>query len=202
MKGSIRFLKHGRALSLEKALHCCAQSDHADRAHCLEFVYKRFFGYLFAITLRYVRNNEDAEELVNESFVKVFSKLDTFEGKGSDEQYEKQFKAWIARISVNSCIDFLRTKKVTYSLDDEDENEMDMPVVAASDSMDVEDILSLLYQLPDIQRSIFNLYEVEGYNHEEIGQMLGIPESTSRTYLTRAKQKLRKLYLEGNLTFR
>jgi len=61
--------------------------------------------------------------------------------------------------------------------------------------LEYEDMLSLIQQLPDIQRSIFNLYEIEGYSHEEIGKELGIPESTSRTYLTRAKQKLRKLYL-------
>lgn len=65
-----------------------------------------------------------------------------------------------------------------------------------TDRLGVEDIMKLLKQLPDVQRSIFNLFEIEGYSHEEIGEMLNIPESTSRTYLTRAKQRLRKLYIK------
>lgn len=68
--------------------------------------------------------------------------------------------------------------------------------VMVTDRLAVEDILKLLNQIPDVQRSIFNLFEIEGYTHEEIGKMLDIPESTSRTYLTRAKQRLRKLYVE------
>jgi RNA polymerase sigma-70 factor (ECF subfamily) len=69
-------------------------------------------------------------------------------------------------------------------------------LVNASDKLFAEDILKLLERLPEIQRIIFNLYEIEGYAHEEIGKMLNIPDSTSRTYLTRAKQRLRKLYIE------
>lgn len=187
-------------LSLEKAVYCCAQSDHVDHGRCLEFVYKRFYGYLFAITLRYVKNQEDAEELVNESFVRVFAKLGTFIGQGAGEQYERQFKAWIARISVNASIDFLRSKKITYSLDEDEAMEMDIPIVEAADDLEVADIMKLLDALPEIQRSIFNLYEIEGYSHEEIANLLNIPESTSRTYLTRAKQKLRNLYVKGSLT--
>jgi RNA polymerase sigma-70 factor (ECF subfamily) len=82
-----------------------------------------------------------------------------------------------------------------YMLDDLSAGDTIHYAVDNGSRLEYEDMLSLIQQLPDIQRSIFNLYEIEGYSHEEIGKELSIPESTSRTYLTRAKQKLRKLYL-------
>jgi RNA polymerase sigma-70 factor (ECF subfamily) len=73
---------------------------------------------------------------------------------------------------------------------------MHTPAVQLDSRLEVNEIMRLLDQLPEIQKTIFNLYEIEGYSHDEIAQMLNIPDSTSRTYLTRAKQKLRKLYLD------
>lgn len=147
--------------------------------------------------MRYVRNEYDAEELTNESFMRAFGKLDTFNSGDFGDRFEKSFRAWLARIAINMSIDFLRAQKQFVALDDINEGAFDHPRVDVSGDLHVEDIMKLLLQLPDIQRAIFNLYEVEGYSHEEISTLLGIPESTSRTYLTRAKKKLRKLYLES-----
>src|SRR5690606_35695193 len=131
----------------------------------------------------------------NESFIRAFNKIGTFNSEGLGDRFEKSFRAWLARIAVNISIDFLRAQKQLVALDDVPESELEHRPVPVSDGLHVEDIMKLMRKLPEIQRAIFNLYEVEGYSHEEVAKLLEIPESTSRTYLTRAKQKLRKLYL-------
>lgn len=194
MSFNIRYLKGKHALSLESAVRSCAQKGD-ERSK--EFIYKHCYGYVRAITMRYVKNEYDAEELINESFIRAFGKLASFSSSELGERFEKSFRAWLARIAVNISIDFLRAQKQFVALDNVNEGAFDHPRVEVSGDLYVEDIMKLLLQLPEIQRTIFNLYEVEGYSHEEISALLGIPESTSRTYLTRAKKKLRKLYLES-----
>lgn len=174
--------------------------QHPQRERAAEWIYKRYFGYLMAICLRYVRHREEAEEVVSESFVKVFTHMPDFQGKGASDQYEPLFKGWMARICVNASIDFLRRKKELASTDDEGFSESKMPYIEESAHLHVQDIYKLLARLPDTQRMIFNLFEVEGYSHEEISVLLNIPEGTCRTYLMRAKQKLRTWYLEDFTT--
>ena len=145
--------------------------------------------------MRYVKNEHDAEELTNESFMRAFTKIGTFNSNDGGERFERSFRAWLARIAVNMSIDFLRAQKSFVDIDGIVEGDYEPQRVDVSSGLHVEDIMKLLLQIPEMQRTIFNLYEVEGYSHEEVALLLGIPESTSRTYLTRAKQKLRKLYL-------
>ena len=192
MSFNIRYLKGSRAFSLGTAVrHCAQKGDEWSK----EFIYKNCYGYVRAITMRYVKNDNDAEELTNESFMRAFNKIETFSSNDEGERFEKSFRAWLARIAVNISIDFLRAQKTFVALDNVAEGEYEQQHVDVSGNLHVEDIMKLLLQLPEIQRTIFNLYEVEGYSHDEVAKLLGIPESTSRTYLTRAKQKLRKLYL-------
>ncbi|TJZ63491.1 sigma-70 family RNA polymerase sigma factor [Sphingobacterium olei] len=193
MKILPKYLKKNTPLSLKKALEECVVSD-TERSK--SFIYKKFYGYLMAVALRYIQEEMDAEDIVNESFVKVFRKLNAFSFHEEEEVLEKTFKAWIARITVNTSIDKLRAKKEIESIDDVSDKELVHHAVMVSTKLEEQDILKLLYELPEIQRSIFNLYEIEGYSHEEIGKLLNVPESTSRTYLTRAKSKLRKLYMD------
>ncbi|WP_233632655.1 RNA polymerase sigma factor [Parapedobacter sp. ISTM3] len=191
-------MKGKRVLSLENAVRGCVQ-DGDERSK--EWIYKSCYGYVRAITMRYVKNEFDAEELTNESFIRAFNKIATFSSVESGERFERSFRAWLARIAVNISIDFLRAQKQLLALDDVGEGEIEQQQVEVSGNLHVEDIMKLLLQLPEIQRTIFNLYEVEGYSHEEVSVMLDIPESTSRTYLTRAKKKLRQLYLASiNIT--
>lgn len=200
MSFNIRYLKGKQARSLESAVRSCAQNgDEWSK----EFIYKNCYGYVRAITMRYVKNEYDAEELTNESFIRAFGKVGTFSSADVGERFEKSFRAWLARIAVNISIDFLRSQKQFVPLDDINEGEIQQQSVTVSGALHVEDIMKLLSQLPEIQRAIFNLYEVEGYSHEEVSVLLSIPESTSRTYLTRAKKKLRQLYLAStNITAR
>lgn len=185
--------KKARPLTLREALEDCVV-DQSERGK--SFVYKKYYGYVMAVVLRYITIEIEAEEAVNESFVKAFRKIGSFEMHAEEEVLEKTFRSWLARIAVNTSIDMLRARKPTSFLEETSAEDIQVHTVVMTDRLGVEDILKLLTRLPDIQRSIFNLFEIEGYSHEEIGSMLNIPESTSRTYLTRAKQRLRKLYIE------
>lgn len=186
------YLKKQKQVTLKSALEDCLRN----REHGKAFVYKKYYGYLMAIIIRYVKSDVDAEELTNESFIRIFRRLDSFNHLVEDDVLEKSFRSWIGRIAANISIDFLRSKKEMTSLEDVAEGSLDVPRVYNSSNLEVDDIMKLLDSLPELQRVIFNLYEIEGFSHDEIAKQLHIPDSTSRTYLTRAKQKLRMLYLE------
>lgn len=188
-----RYFKRNSPLTLRSALEDCLVQQ-SDRSQ--SFIYKRFYGYMMAVSLRYVKNEMEAEDVVNESFVKVFGKLSNFQILEDETALEKSFKGWIARITVNTSIDKLRAQKATVDIDDINEIDIQHTPVSISTNLEVDDIMQLMKKLPDIQRAIFNLYEIEGYSHEEISKQLNIPDSTSRTYLTRAKARLRTLYQE------
>lgn len=182
-------------LALEEVIAGCLKNDNK----CKEMVYKSFYGYLMGIILRYVNDRNDAEELVNDSFIKIFKGIAQFSSPKENTELQKAFKGWIARISSRTAIDFLRTKKTNLYVDDIAEDQQPITQVNAVSQLNVQDIFKLLKQLPETHRIIFNMYEIEGFSHDEISKMLNIPESSSRVYLTRAKNKLRELYSK-NLT--
>lgn len=188
-----KYIHKDRPMTLRVALGDCVMSD-SERGKA--FIYKKYYGYVMAVVIRYVKFEMEAEEIANECFVKVFRKLNSFEQHNEDDILEKTFKSWMARIAVNTSIDMLRAKKQMQFIDDDDGVEIGKLSVPMVTAMETNDILKLLNGLPPIQKTIFNMYEIEGYSHEEIGQILEIPEGTSRTYLARAKQKLRALYLK------
>ena len=151
-----------------------------------EKLYKNYYGYVMAISLTYVSDRDIAREMTNDTFMKVFQNIDRY-----NDQYP--FKAWLRKITVNTAIDYYRKyKKNDLHLEIEDTH-----TVAAShscvDELTVQEIYKMIDTLPDALRIVFNLYEIEGYKHDEIARRLGISDSSSRTYLTRAKEKLRSL---------
>lgn len=148
------------------------------------------------IILRYVSNSYDGEELVNDCFIKIFKNIEGFQPPGNSADLNKTFKGWIVKIASRTAIDKLRTLKNQSYVDDLSEAEHPATHVSVASNLHVQDILKLLNNLPDNQRLVFNLYEIEGFAHEEISKMMNIPESSSRVYLTRAKNKLRTLYLK------
>jgi len=193
VKYRLGILNKNKTLTLESALDACVQeNDERGKA----FIYKKYYGYIIAVVIRYIKNENDAEELVNETFIKAFKHLPKFNRVGEGTILEKSFRGWLARIAANLSIDLLRSQKNMLTTEEVGEQDIKPVMINAADKLYADDILKLLDKLPEIQRLIFNLYEVEGYAHEEIGKLLNIPDSTSRTYLTRAKQKLRKLYIE------
>jgi RNA polymerase sigma-70 factor (ECF subfamily) len=151
-----------------------------------ELLYKQFYGYAMGIGLRYSPNRDDALEVVNDAFIKVFNSMGGYD-------ITKPFKAWLRTIVVNTAID-RRRKDLKLQLNIELDSAA--PIVShvnTLDNLNAQDILNLMKALPAIQLTIFNLYEIDGYNHDEIAVMLGIPASSSRVYLSRAKEKLRKI---------
>src|ERR1700733_965345 len=159
-----------------------------------EALYKRFYSYAMGVSLRYSLNRDDALEVVNDAFIKVFNAIGSFNS-------DKPFKAWLRTIIVNTAID-RRRKDLKFQLNVE--LDYAMPVMAGNTAanLDVQDILKLMRNLPPLQVAIFNLYEVDGYNHEEIAVLLSIPVSSSRVYLSRAKEKLRSLIRSEDKTWK
>lgn len=183
-------------LKFEDVLAGCLKNDNK----CKEVVYKSFYGYLMGVILRYVNDRHDAEELINDCFIKVFKGLGQFAAPKDPEQLQKAFKGWAARISSRTAIDFLRSKKTFLYVDDMEEPPQPIIELNAISQLHVQDIMKLLNQLPETHKLIFNMYELEGFSHEEISKLLKIPESSSRVYLTRAKNKLRILYSKSLIT--
>jgi len=180
-----------KILSFEEILKGCVKNDNG----CKEMMYKSFYGYLMGIILRYIKNTSDSEELVNDSFIKIFKNVNSFRQPTNEGDLQRSFKGWIAQIASRTAIDKLRSSKIQFYVDDLAEKEHPVTQVSIASELHVNDILNLLNHLPDTQRLVFNLYEIEGFSHDEISKMLTIPESSSRVYLTRAKNKLRTLYL-------
>lgn len=176
--------------TFEEVLAGCLNQDNKSK----EMIYKSFYGYLIAVILRYVRERADAEELVNDSFIKIFKNIHTFRHPQDPDQLQNAFRAWSSRISSRTAIDFLRSKKVYLNVDDIPEDKHTATPENAISQLNAQDIMKLLNALPDTHRIIFNMYEIEGYSHDEISKTLDIPVSSSRVYLTRAKNKLRELY--------
>ncbi|RNL56574.1 RNA polymerase sigma factor [Pedobacter jejuensis] len=181
-----------KILSIEEIIQGCQRNDNS----CKEMMYKSFYGYLMGIILRYVNNSYDGEELVNDSFIKIFKSIDGFQAPNNASDLQKIFKGWIAKIASRTAIDKLRTLKNQAYVDDLSEAEHPVTHVSVASDLHVQDILKLLNHLPETHRLVFNLYEIEGFADDEISKMMNIPESSSRVYLTRAKNKLRTLYLK------
>lgn len=154
-----------------------------------ELLYKRYYGYVMSISLSYSSNREIAQEIVDDTFMKVFDSIKSFDTT-------QPFKGWLRKITINTAIDHLRkNKKFTHHLDlYEYTNEV--PSIETIDQLAINDIHKLIANLPDILRVVFNLYEIEGYSHKEIAALINIAESSSRTYLTRAKDRLRELVVK------
>jgi len=148
-----------------------------------ELLYKHFYGYAMGISLRYSFNRDDAMEVVNDAFIKVFNAINNYDS-------DKPFKAWLRTILVNTAID-RRRKDIKFQLNVDLENAMPAINASAIETLNVQDILKMMKELPSIQMAIFNLYEIDGYSHDEIAELLTIPASSSRVYLSRAKEKLR-----------
>lgn len=151
-----------------------------------EELYRRFSPKMYAVCLRYANNSEDAQDLLQEGFIKIFRNLHRFRAEGS-------FEGWIRRVFVNTAIEHYRKKSAQLSsVSEKEENTIEDTDITALDSLAEKDILNLIQELSPGYKTVFNLYVVEGYSHKEIGEMLGISEGTSKSQLARAKAILQK----------
>jgi len=181
----------------EKRLEVQEYSDHDLIAGCLkgkelhrEVLYKRYFSFAMSVCIRYTKDRNEAMEIVNDSYMKVLDSLGDFDSA-------KSFKAWYSKILVNTSIDNYRRNlkhNSALSIDnisDPSETEPEIDI-----ELSVNDILKIFSQLPENYKVTFNLFEIEGYSHEEIGKLLGVTTSTSRSNLARAKKMIRAIYMK------
>jgi RNA polymerase sigma factor (sigma-70 family) len=150
-----------------------------------EELYKRFAPKMYAVCLRYSNNAENAQDLLQEGFIKIFRNLNRFRGDGS-------FEGWIRRIFVNTSIEYFRKKTNLFSITEKEDLIVEDNSLNALDRLAEKDIIILVQELSPGYRTVFNLYAIEGYSHKEIGTMLNINEGTSKSQLARAKSILKK----------
>lgn len=150
-------------------------------------IYNLISGKMYSLCLRYAGNTEDANDLFQEGFFKLYRSLEDYKGHGS-------FEGWARRIFVTTCLDFLRKNRIR-TVELEESIPIETVDLSGLDTLVMKDLMQLIQKLPEGYRTVFNLYLVEGYSHKEIGTMIGIAESGSKSQLHRAKLYLKKLLL-------
>ena len=149
-------------------------------------LYRLYSRAMYNTALRMVQNSHDAEDLLQSVFIEVFTKLDSF-------RYESSIGAWIKRIAINKCINFLKSRRLAFQeLTAQNDRAQDEETTPES-PFSVETISRAINGLPDGYRVVFSLYAVEGYDHEEIAHILGVSEATSKSQYSRAKARLRHI---------
>jgi len=170
---------------LAAIIEACRRQDRASQKE----LYQLFYRYTLAIAMRYTASAEEAREIVNDVFFRVFTKISNYNS-------ELPFKAWLNKVTVHTAIDYYRKY-----------HHHTAPIAELSDAMEVEadsnvfsglsadELRALVQQLPPAYRMAINLYAIEGYDHQEIANKLGITEGTSKSNLFKARAKLKQLML-------
>ncbi|MES2266355.1 MAG: sigma-70 family RNA polymerase sigma factor [Bacteroidota bacterium] len=175
----------------EEELHQLVKGCLKDDRLCQKLLYKAFYGFAIGICLRYANNRYEASEIMNQGFYKVFKNLAKYD-------LSKPFKAWIGRIMVNTSIDYYRANlKVAYT-EELDKAEHINDTEFADRNLNYNELLDMISELPRAYRTIFNLFAIEGYTHEEIGEMLNISTGTSKSNLHKAREKLKIMIANSN----
>lgn len=149
-------------------------------------LYRLYSRAMYNTALRMVRHPHDAEDVLQSIFIEVFAKLESF-------RYESSIGAWIKRITINKCINFLKSRRLSFTELTTGIDRADAVDVEQEPVYNVDKINRAIAELPDGYRVVFSLYALEGYDHEEIGQILGVTEATSKSQYSRAKAKLREM---------
>ena len=176
--------KQEHSIDFNRVLKGCSRGD----LKAQEELCKQYYGYVMSISLRFSSCHDNALEIANDSFLKIFRKIRSY-------QVDKEFKPWIRKIVVNTALDHYRKDKknsVEISIEAAYDEAVDEVV---SNNFNAEEIIKLINSLPANYRYTFSLFEIEGYSHDEIAMQLGITASSSRANLTRAKKMLRKMIL-------
>lgn len=149
-----------------------------------KLLYKEFYAYSMSICLRYSSTKEEASEILNDAFMKVFTHIKKFD-------IARPFKPWLRQILINTAINQYKKSKMniaTESIKDYGKEDVDEKILSG---ISYQEIVDMIQQLPPAYRTVFNLFVIEGYKHEEIAEQLGIDVGTSKSNLFKAKAKLR-----------
>ena len=173
----------------EAILKGCLQNDPAAQRE----LYNRYSPKMLSVCYRFAHNREDAEDMLQEGFIKIFSQMHTFGNRGA-------FEGWIRRIIVHTCINILKkNKKFNESVDIIHATGAMVREESVPSIVQAKQIVECIRMLPIGYRTVLNLYALEGYSHREIGQMLDIEESTSRSQYTRAKAMLEEILVRKKI---
>jgi len=168
---------------LKFILDSCRKGNRASQMR----LYEHFYSYAMGICLRYARNREEAKEMVNDGFLKVFTKLDQY-----DSNYP--FTAWIRRLFINTAIDYHRRyHKNREHLQSVTDDEVEPVYNEALANLSFDELIKLIQKLPPAYRMVFNLYVIDGLKHHEIAAQLNISVGSSKSNLAKARKKLIEL---------
>ena len=172
----------------------CRQADRTMQQR----LYGLYYSYALSICLRYTRQRDEAEEVVNDGFLKTFRDIGRFDA----ERFEvtSSFRGWLKKIMIRTAIDYFRAHEKHHAQDDLDHLAHDPTdhSLTPLDSLAYDDLLHLVQQLPPAYRTVFNLFAIDGYTHEEIAQHLGITTGTSKSNLFKARACLQHLLKKTN----
>ena len=169
---------------LHQLIGGCLKQDRKSQ----KLLYKAFYGFAMGICLRYAVNRDQAAEVLNQGFLKVFTRIESYDAA-------KPFKAWLGKVMINTSIDHYRANlKMAYT-DDLDMAENISDGELPDRNLNYNDLLNMVQSLPTAYRTVFNLFAIEGYTHEEIGEMLNINAGTSKSNLHKARVKLKQMVL-------
>ncbi|RYE32710.1 MAG: sigma-70 family RNA polymerase sigma factor [Sphingobacteriaceae bacterium] len=152
-----------------------------------ETLYKLFAAKMLGVCMRYATDKMEAEDMLQNGFIKVFGKINDYKGEGS-------FEGWIRRIMVHSAIEYYRKHhKMMQLVDMETSGAAETVNAAAANSLEAKDLLAMIQTLPPGYRMVFNMYAIEGYSHKEIGEVMNISEGASKSQLSRARTILKEM---------
>ena len=173
----------------EAILQGCLQNE----AVAQRELYSRYSPKMLSVCYRFAHNREDAEDMLQEGFIKVFSQIHTFQSKGA-------FEGWIRRIVVHTCINHLKkNKKFNENVDIIHATSLQVREESVPSIVQAKQVVECIRLLPLGYRTVLNLYAIEGYSHKEISEVLEIEESTSRSQYTRAKQMLEDILIKKKI---
>lgn len=152
-------------------------------------IYEQMAGKMLSVCCRYVKNRMEAEDVLVTSFMKVFDKIDQYKNEGS-------FEGWVRRIVVNESLTYLRKNKSMYIETELEEADRQPDLNKVDNTLEADDLLKLVSELPAGYKIVFNMYAIDGYSHKEIAGHLGISENTSKSQLSRARNQLQMRLLE------
>ena len=168
---------------IKKIIRGCLAGNKRDQ----ELLYRRYSAKLYGVSLQYTGSYEDGRDVLQESFIKIYTHLHTYSGEGS-------FEGWMRRIVVNTALEKHRNRYYLNKVDDLSNIPEGFDNINISDTtgLEADDLLEFIMKLPPRYRMVFNLYAIEGYTHREIAKMLSISEGTSKSNLSRARAILQR----------
>ncbi len=174
-------------LNEEQLIKLCRRKDR----NAQKFLFKRYAGLLLGVCVRFTNNISEAEDVLQEGFVKVFFKIGDYSGKGS-------FYNWMRKIMINTAItNYYKTRKHRFQFDFEDVDEMEIDKVNLKESdFTHKELLKVISELPEGYRVVFNLHAIEGFKHKEIAGILNVDINTSKSQYSRARKVIRRKLFE------